>query len=73
MITKNNCASPNHNCEPFFEIDVLYLGFIYARHALQMQKNSDHGSEDCLIEAGLGWKRFGRYKENREISTYNDK
>ena len=40
---------------------------------MEMQKMSGYGIKDCLTEATLGWKFFGRYNENREIYNCNDK
>ena len=38
-----------------------------------MQKMSGFGIKDCLTEASLGWKCFGRYNKNKEFYTFNDK
>ena len=52
---------------------MLCLAFIYARHSMEMQNMSGFGIKDCLTEASLGWKCFGTYHKDREISTFNDK
>ena len=34
---------------------------------------SGFGIKDCLTEASLGWKCFGKYNRDREFYTFNDK
>ena len=52
---------------------MLWLAFIYATHSMEMQKMGGFGFKDCLPEASLGWKLFGKYNENQEFCTCNDK
>ena len=33
---------------------------------------SGFGIKDCLTEASLGWKCFGKYNKDREFYTFND-
>ena len=40
---------------------------------MEMQKMSGFGIKDCLTEASLGWKCFGKYNKNKEFYTFNDK
>ena len=55
--------------EPYLKLDVLCLAFLHARHSLEMQKVSGIGIKDCLTEASLGWKRFGK-KQHRSRNLY---
>ena len=73
IINKNNFVELRHIWEPYLISDVLCLAFIYARHAMEMQRMSGFGIKDCLTEASLGWKCFGTYNEDREFYTFNDK
>ena len=73
IINKNNFAELRHIWEPYLVSDVICLAFIYARHSMEMQKMSGFGIKDCLTEASLGWKCFGRYNKDREFYTFNDK
>ena len=73
IINKNNFVELRHIWEPYLISDVLCLAFIYARHSMEMQKMSGFGIKDCLTEASLGWKCFGRYNKDREFYTFNDK
>ena len=49
---------------------MLFLGVVYARHALEMQKMTSLGIKERLTEASLGWKFFGLYNENPELYTF---
>ena len=40
---------------------------------MEMQKMSGFGIKDCLTEASLEWKSFGKYNKDREFYTFNDK
>ena len=40
---------------------------------MEMQKMTGFGIKDCLTEASLGWKCFGKYNKDREFYTFNDK
>ena len=40
---------------------------------MEMQKMSAFGIKDCLPDASLGWKCFGKYNKDREFYTFNDK
>ena len=40
---------------------------------MEMQKMAGFGIKDCLTEASLGWKCFGKYNKNKEFYTFNDK
>ena len=40
---------------------------------MEKQKMSGFGFKDCLTEAILGSKNFGKYNKNRELYTVNDK
>ena len=73
IINKNNFVELRHIWEPYLISDVLCLAFIYARHSMEMQKMSGFGIKDCLTEASLGWKCFGKYNKNKEFYTFNDK
>ena len=73
IINKNNFVEIKHIWEPYLISDVLCLAFIYARHSMEMQKISGFGIKDCLTEASLGWKCFGKYNKNKEFYTFNDK
>ena len=73
IINKNIFAELRHIWEPYLVSEVLCLAFIYARHSMEMQKMSGFGIKDCLTEASLGWKCFGRYNKDREYYTFNDK
>ena len=73
VINKNNFAELGHIWEPYLISDVLCLAFIYARHSMEMQKMTGFGIKDCLTEASLGWKCFGKYNKNKEFYTFNDK
>ena len=73
IINKNNFAELRHIWEPYLISDVLCLAFIYARHSMEMQKMTGFGIKDCLTEASLGWKCFGKYNKDREFYTFNDK
>ena len=77
QINKNNYLKKTtilrHIWEPYLISDVICLGFIYARHSMEMQKMAGFGIEDCLTEASLGWKCFGKYNKKKEFYTFNDK
>ena len=73
IINKNNFAVLKHIWEPYLISDVLCLAFIYATHSMEMQKMSGFGIKDCLTEASLGWKCFGKYNKDKEFYTFNDK
>ena len=73
VINKSKFTHLGHVWELYPKLDVLRLVFIYARHSVEMQKMSGFGIKDCLRDAGLGWKCFGKYKKNRELITFNDK
>ena len=73
VINKNNFVELRHIWEPYLISDVLCLAFIYARHSMEMQKMAGFGIKDCLTEASLGWKCFGKYNKNKEFHTFNDK
>ena len=73
VINKNKFVELRHIWEPYLISDVLCLAFIYARHSMEMQKMSGFGIKDCLTEASLGWKCFGKYIKNKEFYTFNDK
>ena len=59
VFNETNFGDLGHICEPYLELDVLRLGFIYARHSREMQKKSDFCNKDCLTEASQEWKCFG--------------
>ena len=40
---------------------------------MEMQNMSGYGIKDCLTEAGLRWKCFGKYNKNREFHRIMDK
>ena len=73
VINKNNFVELRHIWEPYLISDVLCLAFIYARHSMEMQKMSGFGIKDCLTEASLRWKCFGKYNKFKEFYTFNDK
>ena len=73
IINKNNFAELRHIWEPYLISDVLCLAYIYARHSMEIQKMSGFGIKDCLTEASLGWKCFGKYNKDRELYIFNDK
>ena len=72
VINKNNFVELRHIWEPYL-ISVLCLAFIYARNSMEMQKMTGFGIKDCLTEASLGWKCFGKYNkdENFTLSMIN--
>ena len=70
---KSNFAGLRHICEPYLKLDVLCLALIFARHSMEMQKNTCFGIKDCLTEATLGWKSFGTYNKDREFYISDDK
>ena len=72
IININNFVELRHIWEPYLISDVLCLAFIYARHSMEMQKMSGFGIKDCLTEASLGWKCFGKYNKNKEFYTFSD-
>ena len=49
------------------------LAFINARHSMEKQNLTGFGIKDCLTEASLGWKCFGKYNKSRGFYTFNDK
>ena len=73
VFNETNFSDLRHICEPYLELDVLSLGFIYATHSREMQKKSGFCNKDCLTEASLEWKCFGTYNKDREFYTFNDK
>ena len=73
VINKNNFAKLRHFWEPYLISDVLCLAVIYARHSMELQEMTGFGIKDCLTEASLGWKCFGKYNKDREFYTFNDK
>ena len=73
VINENNFLELRHFWEPYLISDVLCLAFIYSRHSMEMQKMAGFGIKDCLTEASLGWKCFGKYNKNKEFYTFNDK
>ena len=73
VVKKSIFAESGHIWEPYLKLDVLCLAFVYCRHSMEMQKMSGFGVKDCLSEAILGWKCFGRYNKDREFYTFNDK
>ena len=73
VINKNNFAELRHVWEPYLNLDVLCLAYIYARLSMEMQKMSGFGIKDCLTEASLGWKCFGKYNKDREFYNFNNK
>ena len=73
IINKNNFAEIGHIWEPYLISDVLCLAYIHARQSMEMQKMTGFGIRDCLTEARLGWKCFGKYNKDREFYTFNDK
>ena len=73
VFNKSNFADLRQVWEPYLELDVLCLAFIYVRHSMEMQKMSGFGIKDCLVEASLGWKCFGTYSKDRDFYTFNDK
>ena len=72
-ITKYIYDKLKHIWKPYLKSDVLCLGVVNARLALEMQKMTSLGIKECLTEAILGWKGFGLYNENREFYTFNKK
>ena len=54
-------------------LDVLCLAFTYARQSKETQNLKGFVIEDCLREAGLGWKCFGNVIkiENFSLLTAN--
>ena len=73
VFNKSNFANLRQVWEPYLELDVLCLAFIYVRHSMEMQKMSGFGIKDCLVEASLGGKCFGTYSKDRDVYTFNDK
>ena len=73
VITETNFADLRHIWESYLRLDVLCLAFIYARHSMEMQKMSGFGVKDCLTQANLGWKSFGKNKKDREFHAFNNK
>ena len=73
VIIKSNFADLGLNWESYFRLYMLCLGFIYAGRSMEMQKLGGFGIKNCLTEANLRWKCFGKYIENRELYTSNDK
>ena len=67
VVSKTNFAELRHIWEPYLKLDVL--AYIYARHSLEMQKMNGFGIKDCITEAILGWKGFGKYNKDREFYT----
>ena len=73
IINKNNFVELRFIWEPYLISDVLCLAYIYARHSMETQKMTGFGIKDCLTEASLGWKCFGKYNKDREFYTFNSK
>ena len=73
VIIKSNFADLGHIWEPYLNLHVFCLAFIYARHSMEMQNMSGFGVEDCLTEASLRRKSLGTYKKDREFYTFDDK
>ena len=40
---------------------------------METQNMIEFGITDCLTEASLGWKSFGKKIKNREIYTFNER
>ena len=40
---------------------------------MEKQNKSGFGIKDCLTEASLGWKCFGKNIKDREFYRFNDK
>ena len=40
---------------------------------MEKQNMSGFDIKDCLTEASLGWKCFGKYNKDRKFYTFNDK
>ena len=66
-ITKHNSNELRHVWEPYLKSDVLCLGIVYARHALEMQNMTEIGIKEALTEASLGWKCFELCNKDREF------
>ena len=58
-ITKHNYNDLRDVWKPYITSDLLCLGLVYARHAMEMQKLTEIGIKESLTEADLGWKCFG--------------
>ena len=52
---------------------MLSLAFIYARPSMEIQNMSGFGIKDCLTEARLVWKCFGKNIEDHEFHTFDAK
>ena len=71
VFNKSNFVDLRHVWEPYLNLDVLCLAFMYAKHSKEMQKMTGFDIKDCLTEASLGWKCFGTYNKAREFYTFN--
>ena len=68
---KTNFADLGHIWEPYPNLDVLCLAFIYARLCMEMHNMSGFGIKDCLTGASLAWRCFGKYNKDRKFCTFN--
>ena len=71
-ITKHNYNELRDVWEPYLKSDVLCLAFVYARHAMVMQKMTRRGIKESLRETSVGWKCFGLYNMTREFYTFKN-
>ena len=53
VINKNIFADLRLIWEPYIQLDVLCLAFIYANYSIKMQKMNGFGIKDCLTNASL--------------------
>ena len=72
-INKYNYIELKHIWEPYLKSDVLGLAFVYARHAMEMQKLTKIRIKGSLTEASRGWNCFGLYNKDREFDTFSKK
>ena len=49
----SNFADLRHIWEPYLNLDVLCLAFIYATNSMEMQNLTGFGIKDCLTKASL--------------------
>ena len=58
VINKKKCSSLKRVWEACPKLDLLFLGFVYAMHSMEIANKSRFGMKDCLTEGSFGWKCF---------------
>ena len=72
-ISKNKYNTLKRIWEPYLKLEVFFLGVVYARHDLEMQRMTTIGVKETFAEPSFGWNCFRLWNDFREVYAFENK